>query len=141
MSDQDFFFDDEDAPSTKDSGSAKPADTGKSTGSGKKSGSAGARSPKTPQPQAAIAPSASGGIFEQNMTMSVAALLMVIALLVGVIIGFLLGNAMATPATQPSASTAAPASSSGPAPLNQDQISGGLPAGHPEIGATGTTAP
>ncbi|MBF4510234.1 MAG: hypothetical protein ISP10_07160 [Aeromicrobium sp.] len=116
MSDQDFFFDEED--------DAQPSP---------------ARPAKTEQRKAAPAPrstsskgesASSPAFFEQSVSMMVAALMAVIGLLVGVIIGFVIA-----PADGGSAVPTSPASSSAPAPLlSPDQLeSGALPEGHPPI--------
>jgi hypothetical protein len=117
VSDQDFFFD-EDGPSE----GSKPAAKGQAPA---KAQAPAKTSAKAPSPQAAPAApaSAASSMFDQSVTMTVAALLMVIALLVGVILGFFLGQSMAIP----------PATA-----LNQ-----GLPAGHVPVSgaATGTPTP
>ena len=137
MSDQDFFFDDEDAPAAKEPSAAASA-PGKS-GSGDRtapdksaSGKQATRSSATP-----VTP-AGGQFFEQNVAMPVAALLMVIALLIGMIIGIFVGKAIsgsAVPVTTSSGSTTPPSAS--PSPLTSEQMQGGLPSGHPDIGAAG----
>lgn len=137
MSDQDFFFDEDEAtPATK--------------GAPKTAPKAAAKGASAAKPAAApVEPSSGGSFFDQSLTMTVAALLMVIALLVGVIIGFFLGGAM-TPSAAASAnevvpSTSAPAGtgSGTPGQLSQDQINQGLPAGHVPVdpAATATTTP
>jgi hypothetical protein len=130
VSDQDFFFDED------DSGSAgKPSAKG-STGA--KVAAAASAKATTP---AAAAPS----IFDQNITMAVAALLMIIALLIGVILGFFLGQSTAAP-TAVSTIPAASGTGTGatPAPLTPEQMNQGLPAGHVPVdqgAATGTPTP
>jgi Na+/H+-dicarboxylate symporter len=65
-----------------------------------------------------------------------AILFAVIGLLLGAMIGLLVGNSIA-PGTS---SATAPASQSAPS-LTQDQLNGGqLPAGHPQINGSSTTA-
>lgn len=121
MSDQDFFFDEDEAtPATK--------------GAPKMAPKAAAKGASPAKPAAApVEPSSGGSFFDQSLTMTVAALLMVIALLVGVIIGFFLGGAM----------TPSAAASGTPGQLSQDQINQGLPAGHVPVdpAATATTTP
>lgn len=131
MSDQDFFFDDDEARPA-------PKDTPKAAGKGMPAGKEAA----TP-----VTPTAAASFFDQSLTMTVAALLMVIALLVGVIIGFFLGGST-TPSTATGANAIVPSTSTGagdatPGQLSPDQIKQGLPAGHPQLdqGATGTTTP
>lgn len=111
MSDQDFFFDEED-------GAKQPAKASATA----KSKSAAAARPAAP---------ASASFFEQSVSMSIAALMAVIALLVGVIVGFVIPTGGTTPpvtATDVGAATQ-------PAPqLTEDQLSSGeLPAGHPDL--------
>lgn len=118
MSDQDFFFDEEDeaaAPAAKD---PSPA--------------AAKRSQPAPAKRAAQPATASPAFFEQSVSMMVAALMTVIGLLVGVIIGFVIapdGGGTVAPTT----------GSSVPAPqLSPEQLeSGELPAGHPPVGEMG----
>lgn len=109
MSDQDFFFDEEDRskPSAKASASAK-----------------------TPSPNRPVTP-ARASFFEQSVSMSIAALMAVIALLVGVIVGFVIPTGGATP----SVTTTTTAVTTETAPqLTEDQLnSGSLPAGHPDL--------
>lgn len=117
MSDQDFFFDEEDG--------AKPA----AKTSAKATAAAKTQSSNRP------ATLARASFFEQSVSMSIAALMAVIALLVGVIVGFVIPTGGATPpvtATAPAATEAAPQ-------LTEDQLSSGdLPAGHPDL--SGMTA-
>lgn len=132
MSDQDFFFDDEDAAPEKAQAVEKPS------GQQRKPAKA---APKASKPSAVTDAQAtgSGQLFEQNVTLAVAALLMVIALLIGVIIGIFVGGAISGPAT-PASSITAPETTGGgnAAPLSPDQLnSGELPAGHPDIGGGG----
>lgn len=116
MSDQDFFFDEEE--------DAKPAP---------KKASAGHK--QVPERQAAPAKQS---FFEQSVSMTVAALIAVIALLLGVIIGYVIPSADTTPVV--SSPTSSTGSSAAPQ-LTQDQInSGALPPGHPDLsGAAGSS--
>lgn len=111
MSDQDFFFDEED--------DAKPA---------AKAGPAG-KTPRASQP----APAATGGsFFMQSVTMAVTSLVAVIALLLGLIVGILIPTGGSTVPTGTPPVTAAPA-------LSEDQLnSGQMPAGHPDISGAAT---
>lgn len=139
MSDQDFFFDDDEGPK-------KPAksetDTSKST-SAKKPASPGPSSAKTSSPSA---PEAAYAVpfFERDTTMAVASLLAVIGLLVGVIGGYLLAGSLTNPAASVPPATngaVAPAPGGTPGALTPDQLKGGqLPAGHPTI-PSGTATP
>jgi hypothetical protein len=118
VSDQDFFFDEDEAPAAK-AASAVASDPAVSTDA----------VPFT----------------EQSVTVVIAGLLMVISLLVGAIIGFLMGGS-ASPVVSgvPAASAPAGATGTEPGPLTNEQIQGGMPSGHPAVGATdaaGTTAP
>ncbi len=133
MSDQDFFFDEEDekpARGEKASGSKSPGR--------KPSGTTPASASKAP---AAAAPVAAGSVFEQSLNVGVASLLVVIALLLGVAVGIFVGESRANsalltdvPAVTNTGGASAPA-------LSQDQLnSGQLPAGHPSIGTTGSTS-
>ncbi len=125
VSDQEFFFDEEE--------DAKP-----------KSTKAAASKRDTVSRAAPVARSGSASFFEQNVSMTVAALMTVIGLLLGVIIGVLIpAGPSTTPVTSPTGgSISAPA-------LTDDQLnSGELPPGHPDIsgmtggagGSTTTTA-
>lgn len=113
MSDQDFFFDEDEAPA-KDTAPKKAAS-----------------SDKPASRTAATAPAAGA----QTVSMSVAALIGVIALLAGVIIGIVIpvGGSSNVPAPN----TAAPIQGGEQAApqLSPDQLEGGqLPEGHPDIG-------
>ncbi|PKQ19498.1 MAG: hypothetical protein CVT66_09860 [Actinobacteria bacterium HGW-Actinobacteria-6] len=112
MSEQDFFFDEE--------VDAKPAPR------------------KASAPKGTSEPT-SGSFFAQDISVSIAALMAVIALLLGIIVGVLIPSG----GTTSGVSTGAPASSSEAAPqLTPDQLdSGELPAGHPDLsGMTSDTA-
>ncbi len=107
MSDQDFFFDEEE--------DAKPAP----------------KKAQVAQKQSAAPVVASGGqsFFEQDVPMLIAALMTAIALLVGILVGVLIPTGSKVANSSTSAPTA-------PAPqLTQDQInSGQIPANHPDLG-------
>jgi hypothetical protein len=116
VSDQDFF--DEDEQPTKGAEKAAPA----------KKGSSGSPSPKP-----------AGGT-EQSVSMTVTALVAVVAVLLGVIVGLFIGRSMAAPAVVVPAATTAPQGQAAPQ-LSPDQLEGGeLPAGHPDISG-GAAAP
>ena len=113
MSDQDFFFDEEDAPASAPAPrpSSQPA-----------------RSASPARTTHAAAPASGASFFEQSVTMAIAALMTVIGLLVGVIIGFVIAPSGTSPVSSPAGGTSvAPG-------LSQDQLqSGELPEGHPPI--------
>ena len=132
MSDQDFFFDEEETtpaeaakPSSKSAGKTAPARS-----SAPKSTPA-----RTPGPAAQSAPAATG---EKQVSLTVAALMTVVGVLLGVIIGFLLpgGGTTATPSTGTPAAVSGTGST---APqLSEEQLtSGELPAGHPPVESMG----
>lgn len=122
MSDQDFFFDEEDE---------KPAAEQKAVGASTPKAGAKAAAPSNAEPVFAT-----GSFLDQSVTMSVAALLVVCGLLVGVILGIFVGQSRANSgALSPGIE-----SPSGQAPqLTPDQLdSGELPPGHPSVGGTAT---
>jgi hypothetical protein len=119
VSDQDFFFDDEDEAPAKQEKAAK----------------------KAPAKSAAATKPASGGkapasFWEQTTTMMVTGLVGVIGLLLGVIVGVVLPVGSDVPAPTVDGSVSAPA-------LSPEQLeTGELPQGHPDIGdMTGGEAP
>ena len=120
MSDQDdFFFDEDDTPAQKPADKAAP-----------KGGAARKEAP-APRAKSAAAPASAGG---QSVTMTVAALIGVVALLVGIIIGIL----VPTGGTQPTTPVTMPAVDPGQArPLAPEELGGDLPPGHPDIGEMG----
>ncbi|MDF1543025.1 MAG: hypothetical protein P1P71_07890 [Anaerosomatales bacterium] len=130
MSDQDFFFDDDEAQADKPAAksAAKPAGA-----------KARASAPRT---KTAAAPAGA-----QSVTMSVAGLIGVVALLVGIIIGILIptGSPQVT-----SPSVGVPSMGTGGTqapPLSEQELQGEMPPGHPPIDdmtggeATDTAAP
>ena len=164
MSDQDFFFEDEetettdakaakasdktDKPSDKtDKPSDKPSDKAVSG----KSGSKPAPTPSAKSSSAAAAKIAASkktaqappSFFDQTVTVAIASLLAIAALLVGVIIGYFMFNgAGQTTATAPGSFTtpSTTGTGTGAPPLTQDQLnSGQLPQGHPKLPSTTTT--
>jgi hypothetical protein len=141
VSDQDFFFDEDEAPAAKP---AKPAKADKTAAPAAKAGAKRPTASKAAQSAPADAYE-TVPLAEQTVTVVVAGLLMVISLLVGAIIGFLLGGT-STPAISSVPEAAAPAGGTvtDPGPLTNEQMQGGMPAGHPAVGATGAagaTAP
>jgi hypothetical protein len=147
VSDQDFFFDDDEPKPAK---STKPA-SGKSTASKAKPAASSAKTTAR-KPAADAAPSQpapSGGFMDQSMGMPVVSLLVVIGVLVGVIFGFLLGGAVQNQSVSAPSTIGAPAASGTgttgtgtPGQLTPAQIQQGLPAGHPAVsGAATPTAP
>jgi hypothetical protein len=141
VSDQDFFFDEDETPAEK------PAKADKSAAPAAKAGTKRPTASKSAAPRASASKAAPSGpaqdddeavpFTEQTVTVLIAGLLMVISLLIGAIIGFLLGGTSAGPAVSSVPEAAAPAGgSTDPGPLTNEQIQGGMPAGHPAIGAT-----
>ena len=136
MSDNDFLFDDDKKaePAVK----SKPA------------GNAAVKKKPAPKsaPRPAAAPARAAGVQDQqSVTVTIAALIAVVALLIGIIVGIFVGRAM-TPDTVSSQTVTGGTSMTGTAPaLTEEQIQGGMPAGHPDpSAATGgstetTTAP
>ena len=130
MSDQDFFFDEEEEvaekapkPSSRQPQKSAPKRSGKSEPKAAPRGSA-----------AAAAPAAGGSLIEKQVSLTVAALMTVIGLLLGVIIGFVIPDG----GTVSSSGTATPATGSTAPQLSPDQLdSGKLPEGHPPIGDMG----
>jgi hypothetical protein len=120
VSDQDFFFDEED--------DAKPAAKGGSKVPAGPKAPTGAKGARAPQPAAA----SGGDFFAQSVSMAVTSLVAVIALLVGLIVGILIPSGGTTPQTASPAATVAPT-------LSEDQLnSGELPAGHPDVSGAAT---
>ncbi len=124
MSDQDFFFDDDEKTATEDKPKAERA-----------------RSAQPSRGQAAA--QAAVPVTAQSVSVTIAALMSVCALLVGVIIGLVIPSG---PTAQVGGGTSGLTGGSGapPGPLTPDQLSGPLPEGHPEIGQGsqgGTGAP
>jgi hypothetical protein len=121
VSDQDFFFDEDEKAAPK---ASKPAPKGSPAKTAK---------PAPKQPTASAAPSSG---FE--LTWTITALIAVVTLLVGVIIGYAIPKGVQDVGTGTTSSTSAPQ-------LTPEQMSTGeLPAGHPDItgmssGATSST--
>jgi hypothetical protein len=138
VSDQDFFFDEDEA-------AAEPAETPSRSDSGKKGVSSKPAPAKSApaKPVAATQPAAdAGSLLDQDVTLTIALLMSVIALLFGLIGGYLLG--MSSASTAVPASVAAPADTGaagaageagGATPLTPEQVQGGMPAGHPAVGS------
>jgi hypothetical protein len=159
VSDQDFFFDDDEPKPAKSTKSAKPA-AGKAAASGAKPAGS-ASKPAARKPAASSAPSTSapsGSMMGQSLGMPIVSLLVVIGLLVGVIAGFFLGGAMQNQGPTPTINSTGAASgitppagmgtgttgtgTGTPSTLTPAQIQQGLPAGHPSVsGAATPTAP
>ncbi|HEX9093222.1 MAG TPA: hypothetical protein VF902_04490 [Coriobacteriia bacterium] len=138
MSDQDFFFDEEDE--ARPTESSAPAGKAKTGSGAKPQGAASAPAKRGgAAPAASSDTSAQTPLLEQNVTVMVAGMLMVVGILVGFIIGFLIGGGTSAPAAVPS-TTSAPVGAVTPGTLTDQQVQQGLPAGHPSIGATGTGA-
>ncbi|MBN2404298.1 MAG: hypothetical protein JXE06_01810 [Coriobacteriia bacterium] len=118
MSDQEFFFDEEDEV----------------TKTPKRAAASAKGSKPAPKPTPKAAQASSPSVFSQDVSMTVAALMAAIALLIGVIIGIVIptgGSSVAPVATTPATSTGADVA----APeLTEDQLNTEeLPAGHPDI--------
>ncbi len=135
MSDQDFFFDEDDE--TREGGSKDAEGAAKDRSSRKP-----ADKPSRPKAEARRPEPASGSFFEQSTTMAIASLIGIIGLLLGVIVGFVMSGmlgAAAVPAPVAGQMTPVPGNSSGsPGALSNEQLQQGLPAGHvPISGASG----
>jgi len=114
VSDQDFFFDEEEAAPTSKPRQSRSASRAKSA-------------PAAPERES----SRGGSFFAQDVSMSIAALMSVIGLLLGVIVGIVIpdqGGSATTNATQ----TLAPQTPVAPQ-LTEEQLNSGLPEGHPDI--------
>ncbi len=114
MSDQDFFFDEEEAAPAPKPRQSRSASRAKSA-------------PAAPERES----SGGGSFFAQDVSMSIAALMSVIALLLGVIVGIVIpdqGGSTTTGTTQTSTEQGAPAPE-----LTEEQLNAGLPEGHPDI--------
>ena len=123
MSDQDFFFDEDETPAKSAAKKSAPA----------------AKSSSSRPVSAAAAPVAT-----QSVSMAIAMLIGVIALLVGVIGGIFVGKGLASgTGSLPSATATGSGSTSAPS-LSNEQIqnaeTNGLPAGHPDISKMGGNA-
>ncbi len=121
MSDQDFFFDEDEKPSAKKE--TKPAPKGGASSSNAR--------PAAKNAPAAAAPASS-------VTYTVAALIAVAALLLGMIVGILLpvNVGSQTTATSNTGVSGPTGGTSAPALTNEQMQSGQLPAGHPAIGGS-----
>jgi hypothetical protein len=129
VSDQDFFFDEDEKPA-KSAGTPAPKKTGSPASTGG-SGSP-AKSPDADAPA-------------QMVSMTIAILIGVIGILLGAVIGLFVGKSMAVPSAAVTPSAGAGTGTTQQAPqLTPEQLQGGqLPSGHPAVGgaATGTPAP
>lgn len=134
MSEQDFFFDEEPETAAEQ---PKPKNTRAKTDDAAPVKRTAPKAAKQSEPEPVAVP------YESQMTTwSVAILLALVGLLLGAILGFFLGSALGKPATTTGTSTApigqtAPTDGT-PSTLTSEQISGGLPAGHPDISNTST---
>jgi len=138
VSDQDFFFDDEEttAPASKDAVKPSPKSQTKPAPAARASAS----KPSSARPAAARPAGGAPSFFEQSVSLTIASLMTVIGVLVGVIIGFLVAPDGATVATGTAATTDTGSSATAPQ-LSEDELSSGaLPEGHPDIGSMSTTA-
>jgi hypothetical protein len=118
VSDQDFFFDEDEKPAKSQSKSApakKPA--------------------SSPAKGGATAPAGS----EQSVSLTIAALIGVAALLLGVIIGVLIPvNVGSSQTATPDAGLTTTGAVQAPQLTPEQMQSGQLPPGHPSVGATGS---
>jgi hypothetical protein len=132
LSDQDFFFEDEEADTTEKTEAKKPA--AKNGAASKAAPKAASKPVVKAEPAEKAEQAASGSFFDQSVTMAMASLIAVIALLVGVIGGFLLGGSN-TAGEVPASSAVAPAGTTAPQLTPEQMNSGKLPQGHPTVGA------
>ena len=150
MSDQDFFFDDDQPVEPK----AAPVKSGKATGKGgNQSAKSAVKRPPT-RPASKPAPKAASVSASQSVPLIVTILVAVLTLLLGIIIGILISPALSA---APAANVGVPVDSTGTAPmgmggggmaapvLTDDQIQQGMPEGHvpvdPNAPAEGEAAP
>jgi hypothetical protein len=121
VSDQDFFFDEDDKPvKAADKSGSKPA---------AKKGSGSSKAAPAPAPSADV----------QSVTLTVALLLAVIGILIGVVIGLFVGKSLATPDLT-AATTPTTAASQAPQLTTEQLNSGQLPSGHPAVPGASTAA-
>jgi hypothetical protein len=151
VSDQDFFFDEEDEkpaaakkPAAKTPADKTPAKTGSKPAAKPAAAKTAAAKTTGAKPAAKAAEPESGDVpfLDQTVTMAIAALAVVCALLLGVVLGILVGQSRASSLADSTAVVApATAGGSNAAPLTQQQLSSGqLPAGHPSLSSTATSA-
>ena len=130
MSDQDFFFDEDEEtaakPQPKKAGPAASKSAGKAVAA----------------PVVSATPVGSGTLVTASVPMTVAVLIGVIGILVGAIIGIFVGRSLTPAPTSAIPSATTPAATTGSAPqLSPDQLnSSELPAGHPSIGKQSSAA-
>lgn len=132
MSEQDFFFDEEETAEASTKETAKP-----STKSGSTPAPAARKSaakPATPKPTGG-----SGSFFEQQVSITIASLMTVIGLLIGVIVGFLVAPDGGTVTTATPTATATDSEATAPQLTDEQLSSGTLPEGHPDISSMSTT--
>lgn len=116
MSDQDFFFDEDEQPK-------KDAPKGSAKQGGNSSGS-----------KASSAPSAAAAAPAQNVSMTVTVLAAVVALLLGIIVGIFVGRSTAAPVPGITGTPTNTGAVQAPQ-LSPEQLQGGeLPPNHPDIG-------
>jgi hypothetical protein len=141
VSDQDFFFDEDDAKPVEKTAPKKPSSSARTTGPRK----APASKPSASKPSARTTPAPTaetGSFFDQDVNMAIAALLVVCGLLLGMALGLWIGETRAAGAVADTGLTAPAAATGGSTapPLTQDQLnSSQLPTGHPALG--GATKP
>lgn len=133
MSEQDFFFDEE-QESAPDQPKAKASRAASDDVPAKRPATAKAKQPAAEPVVSSYEP--------QVTTWTIAILLALVGLLLGAILGFFLGSALGKPAPAVSGTPTTPVtqtpSSGTPSTLTSDQINAGLPAGHPAINTSST---
>lgn len=138
MSDQDFFFDEEETTVTGTTETVKPpAKSGKTPAPAARTS---APKPRAAGPAVAKPAGGSASFFEQQVSITVASLMTVVGLLLGVIVGFLVAPDGGTVTTATPATTATDSSAAAPQLSDEQLSSGALPEGHPDIGSMSTTA-
>jgi hypothetical protein len=134
VSDENFFFDDDAKPASKVSKTSKtPVKSKSSKTTTRPPSKKGTRKTQPPAPEG------------QSVSMTIAILFSVVSLLLGVIIGLYINSVTGGSLGAGGAvSSTTPPTANAPA-LSQDQMSGGVPSGHPDVnsmtGGTGGAAP
>jgi hypothetical protein len=142
VSDQDFFFDEDETASQATEGKAAAAKS--SVKSASRPAPAERKAASKPAPKAAVKPEVTTprgpSFFEQSVSMTIAALMTVIGVLAGVIVGFIVAPDSTTVSTGSTATSASAESSAAAPTLTEEQLSSGaLPEGHPDISSMSTS--
>lgn len=117
MSDQDFFFDEDEKPAAKSQSKGAP--------------------PKKPTTPSGKSPSPPEYTPDRSVSYSIAALMAVAALLLGVIVGIVLPVNVGS--QSPATNTGTSGTGASAPQLSPEQLqSGQLPPGHPNVGAAGS---